>query len=112
MAKLHAAARNALPSKDFAMPSARKYPIENRSHAANAKARASGKPEQGRVDAAVARKYPNMGKGGSDPKPTPKPRAKAGPEHAKKLAIVLMGPRPGVAPRPAMPAPPAMGMRR
>jgi hypothetical protein len=75
MGVLHAAARKALPKSDFALPSERKYPIENRSHAANAKARASGKPEQGTVDAAVARKYPNMGK--------------AKPEHAKKLAAAL-----------------------
>jgi hypothetical protein len=91
MAKLHAAARNALPSKDFALPKERKYPIENRSHAANAKARASGKPEQGTVDAAVARKYPGMGKG--DAKPGGGSKVKAGPEHAKKLAVVLMAPR-------------------
>jgi hypothetical protein len=108
MAKLHAAARNALPSKDFALPGERKYPIEDRSHAANAKARASGKPEQGRVDAAVARKYPNMGKGGDPPaKPGAGSKVKAGPEHAKKLAIVLMAPRPG-----APGARPPMGPRR
>ena len=59
--KLNAKARNAIPSSDFAEPKARKYPIEDRSHAANAKARASGKPEQATVDAAVARKYPGMG---------------------------------------------------
>jgi hypothetical protein len=77
MAKLHAKERNALPAKDFAIPSERKYPIENRSHAANAKSRASGKPEQGQVDAAVARKYPGMGQ--------------ANPEHAKRLAHALRG---------------------
>jgi hypothetical protein len=81
MAKLHAAARNALPAKSFAIPSERKYPIEDRSHAANAKARASGKPEQAQVDAAVARKYPNMGK------------TKPGPEHAARLAGALRGQR-------------------
>ena len=85
MAKLNAASRNALPAKSFAEPGARKYPIPDRSHAANAKARASGKPEQGRVDAAVAKKFPNMGK----------PKTKAGPEHAKKLTAVLMAPKSG-----------------
>lgn len=77
MGVLHAAARKALPSKSFALPSERKYPIEDRSHAANAKARASGKPEQRQVDAAVARKYPDMGK----KKPTG--------EHAARLAHAL-----------------------
>jgi hypothetical protein len=76
---LHAAARKALASKQFAEPGARKYPIPDRSHAANAKARASGKPEQATVDAAVARKYPDMGK------------KKAGPTEAKKLAGALHG---------------------
>jgi hypothetical protein len=65
MAKLTSKARSAIPSKDFALPGKRAYPIEDRSHAANAKARASGKPEQGKVDAAVARKYPDMGKSSS-----------------------------------------------
>lgn len=40
MAKLDAAERNALPKKEFAGPD-RSYPIPDRSHAANAKARAS-----------------------------------------------------------------------
>jgi hypothetical protein len=39
MAKLTAAARNKIPTKEFAGPG-RSYPIEDRSHAANAKARA------------------------------------------------------------------------
>ena len=60
MAKLTAKARKAIPSKDFAGPD-RSYPIENISHARNALARASGKPVQARVDAAVHRKYPSIG---------------------------------------------------
>jgi hypothetical protein len=60
--KLTAASRNAIPTRDFAIPSERKFPIENRSHAANAKSRASGTKYQGRVDAAVRRKFPDMGK--------------------------------------------------
>jgi hypothetical protein len=66
MAKLTSASRNRLPAKDFAEPGERKYPIQDRSHAANAKARASGKPEQSKVDRAVARKYPGMGKKGGE----------------------------------------------
>lgn len=61
MAKLTAAARKKIPGKDFAGPG-RSYPIEDASHARNALARASGKSVQGEVDAAVHRKYPNMGK--------------------------------------------------
>lgn len=65
MAKLTSQQRDHLPSHDFVFPGARKYPIENRTHAANAKSRAaqSGNPAvKAKVDAAVARKYPSMGK--------------------------------------------------
>lgn len=62
--KLTAADRHALPRKDFALPGGR-YPIEDRSHGANALARVSqhGTPEEkARVREAVHRKYPDMGK--------------------------------------------------
>jgi hypothetical protein len=59
MAKLTAKTRNAIPGKDFAGPD-RSYPIEDKSHARNALARASGKPVEGRVKAAVKRKYPGI----------------------------------------------------
>lgn len=66
VAKLTSKKRKSLPKSDFAIPSERKYPIEDRSHAANAKARVAqhGTPaEKAKVNAAVKRKYPNMGKG-------------------------------------------------
>lgn len=58
MAKLDAAHRNKLPAKDFAEPGKRAYPIENKAHARNAKARASqavkagrmSKAEEGKID--------------------------------------------------------------
>ena len=64
MAKLTAVTRGALPGRAFALPG-RRYPIEDRAHAANAKARVSqyGTPaEKAAVNAAVRRKYPDMGK--------------------------------------------------
>jgi hypothetical protein len=74
MAKLDAKTRNALPAKDFAGPD-RSYPVEDKAHAANAKARVADKsPElKARVDAkadevlgekksAAKRIYPNQGK--------------------------------------------------
>lgn len=61
MAKLTAKTRNAIPGKDFAGPD-RSYPIEDKSHARNALARASGKAVAPRVRAAVHRKYPDIGK--------------------------------------------------
>lgn len=60
MAKLTAKTRNAIPGKDFAGPD-RSYPIEDVSHARNALSRASGKSVEGKVRAAVHRKYPSLG---------------------------------------------------
>lgn len=48
MGKLTTKARKKLPAKDFA-GGGRSYPIENRSHAANAKARASQAVNSGRM---------------------------------------------------------------
>lgn len=64
MAKLTAAQRNALPASAFALPVQRKYPIEDASHAANAKSRVSqfGSPrEKAKVRAAVGRRYKRLG---------------------------------------------------
>jgi hypothetical protein len=53
--------RNSLPRSSFAIPSERAYPIHDRAHAANALARAAGKPEEATVRRAVCRRYPDMG---------------------------------------------------
>lgn len=66
MAKLTAAKRKAIPSKDFAGPG-RSYPINDASHARNALARVSqhGTPAlKSRVRAAVKRKYPGIKQAG------------------------------------------------
>jgi len=65
MGKLSSEQRKNLPTSVFALPGARKYPIPDRSHAANALSRVSGNgtpEEKAKVRAAVARKYPGMGK--------------------------------------------------
>jgi hypothetical protein len=65
MAKLSTAARKALPTKSFAEPDKRKYPIENEAHARNALSRVEqfGTPaEKAKVKAAVKKKYPSIGK--------------------------------------------------
>lgn len=49
MSKLNAAMRNKLSAKKFGIPSERKYPIENKSHARNAKARASEEYNKGNL---------------------------------------------------------------
>ena len=52
MAKLTADARNKLPAKDFAEPEKRAYPIEDKAHARDAKARASQAVKAGRMSKA------------------------------------------------------------
>lgn len=43
--------RNALPKSKFALPSERAYPINNKAHAANAKARATQMVKKGKLSA-------------------------------------------------------------
>ncbi len=65
MARLTSKARKRLPTKAFAEPGKRKYPIEDKAHARNALARVSqhGSPaEKTKVRAAVHRKYPGIGR--------------------------------------------------
>lgn len=64
MAKLNAKKRNALPDSDFALPRQRKYPVNNKSHAENALARATNKSPavKAAVDRKVHAKFPGMGK--------------------------------------------------
>jgi hypothetical protein len=52
MADLTIKKRKALPSMKFGMPAERKYPIPDKSHAANAKARASQQEKKGNLSAA------------------------------------------------------------
>jgi hypothetical protein len=59
-ATLTAKKRKSLSRSSFAIPETRSYPIHDRAHAANALARASGKPEEARVKRAVCRRYPDM----------------------------------------------------
>lgn len=67
MAKLTAKKRKSLSTSTFAIPEKRKYPIPDRSHAANALSRVAQhgtSTEKARVRAKVKDKYPNMGKKG------------------------------------------------
>ena len=52
MAKLTTAKKNAEPKQDFGLPEQRKYPMPDKSHARNAKARASQMEHQGKLSAA------------------------------------------------------------
>lgn len=56
MAKLTSKRRNAEPSSDFGLPGSRKYPMPDRSHAANAKARATQQVKKGKLSASPAAK--------------------------------------------------------
>lgn len=63
MAKLTTRKRNRLKSTSFAIPSKRKYPINDRTHARNALARVAQygtASEKTQVRRAVKRKYPSI----------------------------------------------------
>ncbi len=54
MAELKASTRKALPSSEFGMPGSRKYPMPDKSHAANAKARATQMVAKGKLSSGAA----------------------------------------------------------
>lgn len=56
MAKLTAKARNKLPSSDFALPKERKYPVQDKAHAANAKSRATQMANKGVISKSTEKK--------------------------------------------------------
>lgn len=49
MAELTTSKRNKLPAKEFALPKERKFPVNDKSHAANAKARAQQQYDKGNI---------------------------------------------------------------
>ena len=52
--KLKASTRNAIPSSKFGLPGSRKYPMPDKSHAENAKARATQMVNKGKLSASSA----------------------------------------------------------
>ena len=71
MSKLTTKARKALPKKDFGEPGKRAYPMPDKAHAANAKARASaqynkGKMSKGTLEKIDAKANKKLGKSKSD----------------------------------------------
>jgi len=56
MAKLKSSVRNKLPKSDFGLPGERKYPMPDKSHAANAKARATQMVDKGKLSESSANK--------------------------------------------------------
>jgi hypothetical protein len=56
MSVLKAAKRNALPERAFGLPGERKYPMPDRAHAANAKARATQMVKRGKLSSSSAAK--------------------------------------------------------
>jgi hypothetical protein len=56
MAELSTKKRNAEPKSEFGLPDERKYPMPDKSHARNAKARASQQVKKGNLTAAEKKK--------------------------------------------------------
>ena len=56
MAKLSEKKRDSLPDSKFGLPEEHKYPMPDKAHARNAKARASQQQNKGRITAAEEKK--------------------------------------------------------
>jgi hypothetical protein len=56
MAKLSTRRRKKLKKSQFALPGSRKYPVHDRAHAANAKARATQQYKKGRISRSTKNK--------------------------------------------------------
>jgi hypothetical protein len=56
MAELKTSTRNKLPDSKFGLPGSRRYPMQDRAHAANAKSRATQMLEIGKLSPASAAK--------------------------------------------------------
>jgi len=56
MAELKSSHRNKLPASKFGLPGSRKYPMPDREHAGNAKARATQMVSKGKLSPASAAK--------------------------------------------------------
>jgi hypothetical protein len=56
MAKLTAVKRKKIPKSEFGMPGEKKYPMPDRAHAANAKARATHMVKKGKLSKASEEK--------------------------------------------------------
>jgi hypothetical protein len=54
MAKLDTSERKAIPTSEFGLPGSRKYPMPDKSHAVNAKARATQMVAKGKLSASSA----------------------------------------------------------
>lgn len=59
MAKLKAAKRNKIPKSEFGLPGERKYPMPDKAHAANAKARATQMVNKGKLSKSAEVKIDN-----------------------------------------------------
>jgi hypothetical protein len=71
MAKLTTKARKAIPKGEFGLPGEKKYPMPDRAHAANAKARATQMVKKGKLSESSAAKIKakaNKVLGGGDAK--------------------------------------------
>ncbi len=56
MAELTTKARKKIPKKEFGLPGSKKYPMPDKSHAANAKARATQMVNKGKLSSSSAAK--------------------------------------------------------
>lgn len=72
MMKLTTVKRNKIPKSKFGMPGERKYPMPDKSHAANAKARASQQEKKGKLSKSSMEKIDDKANKILDKKPKKK----------------------------------------
>ena len=84
MSKLTTKARKKLKPKEFALPKSRKYPMPDKSHAANAKARASEMEHKGKISKATEEKIDAKANKVLKPKAKAIPKTTAKPKEKKK----------------------------
>lgn len=104
-------ARNDLPKHEFGEPGSRKYPMPDKSHAANAKARASqqehkgalSKGEESKIDAKADKVVLARKNGGSAGKGKMSVNIVIAPGHAQPSAPPPMAAPPMMPPKPPMP---------
>lgn len=59
MSKLKTKTRNKMPKAEFGLPGERKYPMPDKAHAVNAKARATQQVKKGNLSASAEKKIDN-----------------------------------------------------
>jgi hypothetical protein len=90
MAKLTTKQRKNIPDKEFALPKERKYPVNDKAHAANAKARGQQQYDKGNISKSTLEKIDkaaNKKLHGSKKEPSKKEKSSSRNDEVVKRAV-------------------------